>query len=98
MYESSQLEHGFKWSPVKVYKSSFSKLDGDCEWGLRLEVHYRGYDKVEPIPQNVALIVTIEDPDRNQPVYNEVVRLLNQRGWASENLDLTTRIRTTSKI
>lgn len=98
LFESSQLEYGFKWSPVKVYKSSFSELDGDCEWGLRLEVHYRGYDRVEPIPQNVALIVTIEDPDRNQPVYNEVVRLLNQRGWASENLDLTTRIRTTSKI
>ena len=93
LFESSQLEYGFKWSPVKVYKRSFSKIDGDNDWGIRLEVHYRGHKGIKALPQNVALIVTIEDPKRLQPVYNEVVQLLNQRGWASENLTLTTRIR-----
>lgn len=92
LFESTQITHGFKWSPVKVYKTSFQRLKGD-EWGLRLEILYRDHAGIKRQPQNVALLVTIADPDRKSPVYNEVVQLLNQRGWVSENLNLSSRIR-----
>ena len=92
LFEFSQVEHGFKWSPVKVYKTSFKRLP-EADWGLRLEVQYRDHAGMEHQPQNVALLVTVADPERKAPVYNEVVQLLNQRGWLSENLNLTTRIR-----
>lgn len=92
LFESTQVTHGFKWSPVKVYKTSFKRLEGD-EWGLRLEILYRDHAGIKRQPQNVALLVTIADPDQEAPVYNEVVQLLNQRGWSSENLNLTSRVR-----
>lgn len=92
LFESTQVTHGFKWSPVKVYKTSFNRLVGD-DWGLRLEILYRDHADIARQSQNVALLVTIADPDRQAPVYNEVVQLLNQRGWSSENLNLTSRIR-----
>ncbi|KKR03548.1 MAG: hypothetical protein UT30_C0026G0008 [Candidatus Uhrbacteria bacterium GW2011_GWF2_39_13] len=92
LFETSQITHGFKWSPVKVYKKSFKRLEGD-EWGLRLEVLYRDHAGIDRRPQNVALLVTIADPERGQPVYNEVIQLLNQRGWSSTNLNLSSRIR-----
>lgn len=92
LFESTQVTHGFKWSPVKVYKTSFNRLEGD-EWGLRLNIMYRDHPDMVRQPQNVALLVTIADPDQEAPVYNEVIQLLNQRGWSSENLNLNSRIR-----
>lgn len=92
LFESSQVEHGFKWSPVKVYKTLFKCLP-EADWGLRVEVQYRDHAGMERQPQNVALLVTIADPDRKAPVYNGVIQLLNQRGWISENLNLNSRIR-----
>ncbi|MFA7231761.1 MAG: S8 family peptidase [Victivallaceae bacterium] len=97
LFEENQIAHGFKWSPVKVYKKSFKRLEGD-EWGLRLEVLYRDHAGTDRHPQNVALLVTIADPERKQPVYNEVVQLLNQRGWSSTNLNLSSRIRQQARM
>ncbi len=38
MYERQLIEHGFKWSPVKVYRKKMQCIRGD-EWRLKVSVH-----------------------------------------------------------
>lgn len=95
LYEKNQIEHGFKWSPVKVFRHSFKKLVPRDFWRISLEMITR-HPTTPPASQKVALIVTIRDPERQQPVYNEVIQMMNRSGWVTQNLQVreSTRIRT----
>lgn len=90
-YEKELVEQGFKWSPVKVYRRSMPKgVSGDI-WRLALMATDRSGAENATIP--VALAVTISDPDKKAPVYNEVVAAMNQLGWISSDVVLRPRSR-----
>lgn len=91
LYEKHLVEHGFKWSPVKVYRRRMSRVEGD-EWRLHIEVHNRA-GAAFTNPQGVALLVTMLDPEHKAPVYDETVRLMAARGWATHDLEVRERLR-----
>jgi hypothetical protein len=90
-YEKYMVEHGFKWSPVKTYRREMKRVAGEY-WRLYVELLDRsGFSSEEP--QTFALLVTILDPDKQQPVYDEVVQFMNREGWITADLEVQERIR-----
>jgi serine protease AprX len=89
LYEEYQLEHGFKWSPLKVYRKRLERTGGD-HWRIFLRMFHRGNNDTGEL-QNVALVVTMQDPQKKADVYNEVVREMNLNGWVTQNLEVRER-------
>lgn len=92
LYEKALVEHGFKWSPVKVYRRKMPRgVKGD-DWRLKVSTQNRsGFG--DKSPQDVVLIITIMDPQRKAQVYNELVQSMNQLGWITKSLDVQNRMR-----
>jgi len=91
LFEKIQLEHGFKWSPVKVYRERFTRTTGE-HWRIQMQLSHRT-ELYELPPQNVALVVSLIDPEEKLPVYNDVIKAMNRSGWVQENLKIDNRIR-----
>jgi hypothetical protein len=92
LFEKNQIEHGFKWSPVKVFRKCFSRIDSRDTWRITLEMSSRKPSS-NPGSQPVALIATIRDPDKQRPVYDEVVQMMNRSGWITQNLQVREGVR-----
>jgi len=92
LYEKHLVEHGFKWSPVKVYRKKFSHTTGEL-WRLHLQMYHRAGCENQN-SQKVALVVTMLDPNKTKPVYNDVVRAMNKTGWITQDLHISDQIRT----
>jgi hypothetical protein len=95
-YEQYLIEHGFKWSPVKVYRRSIPQGIQGNEWRLLIDRLNRA-DYLEEGPQKFALIISMWDRDKGNPIYNEVVRAMVDAGWVTQNLELRTDIRLTPR-
>ncbi|WP_222537023.1 S8 family peptidase [Pedobacter polysacchareus] len=96
-YEKDQIEHGFKWSPVKVYEKAFPKGVGPTtDW--RLEVEYLTRDGVVLPVSGVpfTVILTISDPKKEAPVFNDMRQMLQTIG--AQAVDIQTAARVTSRV
>lgn len=93
LYEKDQIEHSFKWSPVKVYERSFPKGVGpSTDW--RLDVEYLARDGVV-IPRAgvpFTAILTISDPAKEKPVFNDMRQMLQSLGVQAVDIKTATRI------
>lgn len=85
-YESAQIEHGGKWSPVKIHRKSFSRGIASGNWALQAKATLRANEPAlrEPLP--VTIIVTLRSLDGNSHVYSDGVRALNSKNWAHSQL------------
>ncbi len=97
LYESYQVEKLRKWAPVRTYFGSLGERgEAGFKWRLMVRLLTRhGVDASEHFrPQRFALIVTISDPNRTAPVYNDMAVGIRSR-FKVENLALraVTRIR-----
>ena len=91
-YEKDLVEHGFKWSPVKVYRREMPKGVQGKTWRLDLSVQHRsGHVPVDA--ERAALIITISDPLKKAQVYDEMVVQMNNSGWAANDLKVRARLR-----
>ncbi|MGB2822963.1 MAG: S8 family serine peptidase, partial [Phycisphaerae bacterium] len=91
LYERYLVEYGFKWSPVKVYRARLSRTSGQ-RWRIYMRMHYRA-GLSEAAPQNAALVITMFDPKRHKPVYDDVVQAMNRSGWLHQDLRVSERVR-----
>lgn len=91
-YEKDLVEHGFKWSPVKVYRREMSRGVQGKNWRLDLSVQHRS-GAPTAVRQQAVLIVTVADPLKKAPVYNEMVVQMNKLGWAAIDLQVRARLR-----
>ena len=92
MFEKELLEHGFKWSPVKVYRRIIPRGITAEDWRLVIKVSYRsGFTPHQN--QKFALLITIKDPNEEQPVYNDVISNINSLGWATNDLRIRDHVR-----
>jgi hypothetical protein len=75
--EAERIEHGLKWSPVKVYEMNAPRGVGkSSDW--RLVVKYLGRAGQE-MPDNgvpFTAILTIRDPRKSNPVFTEMKQRL----------------------
>jgi len=89
-YEKNLIEHGFKWSPIKVYRREMKRVKSD-QWRLLVKLLNRKNFFSEK-PQKIALIITLLDPEKRQPVYDEIMRWMNREGWITTDLRIKDRI------
>lgn len=92
-FEKDQIEHSFKWSPVKVYEKSFPRGVGPTtDWSL--DVEYLARDGAT-IPQGgvpFTAILTISDPEREKPVFNDMRQMLQSLGVQAVDIKTAARI------
>jgi hypothetical protein len=107
MFETFQVQKLRKWAPVRTYHTLIPKGVTGKRWKLMVNlltrhdidksVNESGENIAPSILQPFALILTIADPQRKVPVYDEMARILRTR-FKSKNLQLrsTTQIRARS--
>lgn len=92
--EKTLVQHGFKWSPTKVYRRKIPNGVTGNTWRLNVEmVNRSGFEAPDEHVQKIALVVTMIGPKDDSPVYDEVVTLMNRNGWSIENLQVEQRYR-----
>jgi len=85
-FEEAQVEHGGKWSPVKIYRRRFSKGVAGQMWGLQATILRRAFEPPLAQPLRVVIAVTLRSLDGNPNVYEEGRRLLAAENWISQDL------------
>ena len=99
LYESFQVEKLRKWAPVRTYHGMLPENgERGSRWRLKLQLLSRhGIDTPEmQRPQPFALIVTISDPKKSAPVYDEMAVKIRSR-FQVKNLSLRTTARIRSR-
>lgn len=91
-YEKDLVQYGFKWSPVKVYRRDIPKGIQGRHWRLDISLENR-HGHVSTGAQRAALVITIADPAKRAPVYDEMVVQMNNLGWAATDLQVRPRLR-----
>jgi hypothetical protein len=95
--ERSLIEHGLKWWPTKKYEANFTRGVGtSTEWRLEVEsiVRAEATFPAEGIP--FSLILSIEDPENNAPIFQEVSRQFISNRVQMQDIRIGTRVRVTS--
>ena len=96
LHEKFQVAHMRKWAPVRTYFGCMGPTGQKASrWRLRLQLLARhASNRKDPIKaQPFAIIITIADPDKQAPVYNDMAIQLRSR-FESQNVALraTTRV------
>lgn len=86
--EEAQVEHGGKWSPVKVYRRRFPKGVAGDTWGLQATILRRAIEHHLAQPLRVVIAITLRALDDNPNVYGEGRTLLAASNWISQDLSL----------
>lgn len=96
LYESYQIEKLRKWAPVRTYFGDLGKNgERGNRWRLKLQLltrHETDEDKSQFRPQPFSLIITISDPERRAPVYDEMAQIIRNR-FQVENLTVRSSTR-----
>ena len=91
-YEKDLVANGFKWSAVKVYRCKMVRGISGQRWRLDMSVHHRT-GHFPSASQSAVLVITVADPNKAAPVYNEMVVQMNSMGWATQDLQIRPRLR-----
>lgn len=80
-YENAQIEHGGKWSPVKIHRKKFARGIASGNWAIQAKATLRANEPPlrEPLP--VTIIVTLRSFEGNTHIYSDGVRALNSNNW-----------------
>ena len=86
LYEDLQVAQRRKWAPVRTYFGDLNpKGERGQSWRLKLRLLTRhGIEAQEAFkPQPFALLITISDPDKKAPVYDEMAQIVRTRFQAN---------------
>jgi hypothetical protein len=93
LYESFQVSRLRKWAPVRTYYTLLPTGVRGKRWRLKVRLLCRhGVETALAASQRFALILTIGDPERHAPVYDEMARSLRTR-FQTQNLTLRPTVR-----
>ena len=92
LYEHELVKNGDKWSPVKVYHARFPQGVDIDTWKLRLTVLGRDGYTAPDVSIPFSVVLTMRDLDGEQPVYNEMARLMDEYNWEVSDLVVDQRI------
>lgn len=88
LYESYQVERLRKWAPVRTYYGDLGdKGERGERWRLKVQLLTRhGVEDGEALKsQPFSLILTIMDPEKRAPVYDEMAQVIRNR-FQADNL------------
>lgn len=93
LYEKAMVDHGFKWSPVKVYHGRFKRGKAGSNFRLKLELLRRAGEAARLDAQRATVVLTFRGIDPNQPVYADGIRALRQANWTTQTIANQTLLR-----
>jgi hypothetical protein len=70
--EAERIEHGLKWSPVKIYETSRRGVGKSSNWRLVVNYIARNGQQMPDDGVPFTAILTICDPGASTPVFNEM--------------------------
>ena len=93
LFESFQVQALRKWAPVRSYHKLIPNGVQGKRWRLYVELLCRhGVEQTTVSKQPIALLLTIADPAKRAPVYDEMVRSLRTR-FQTQNLAVRPSLR-----
>lgn len=98
LFEEVQIKELRKWAPVRTYHGDLTKGERGARWRLmvRLLTRHGAGDREALQSQPFALIVTIADPTRRVPVYDEMAQLIRTQ-YKAQNLTVRASARIRSQ-
>ncbi|WP_449302236.1 S8 family peptidase [Pseudoxanthomonas mexicana] len=95
-YEKAQVEHGGKWSPVKVARKTFPLGVGGLRWALQANLLLRALEPPLSEPLTVHIFLTLRAVDPSQvegtSVYEAGVQALQTMNWITSTLPISVPI------
>lgn len=89
-YESAQIEHGSKWSPVKVLRRVIPQGVTGTHWALRANLLLRSLEPPPAGPLRATIVVTLRAIEEDQmsgiSIHEAGLVALQQRNWVSQSL------------
>jgi hypothetical protein len=92
-FESAQIEHGGKWSPVKTHRQVFPGGISVDQWCLQIDAFLRSDESALSEPLQVPVMVTIRALDGNPNVYADGHRALSTLNWAEVPITARVQVR-----
>ncbi|WP_448103510.1 S8 family peptidase [Pedobacter panaciterrae] len=96
LYEKDQIEHSFKWSPIKVHEKHFSGVGPSTNWNLDIEHLARDGESLPLAGVPFTALLTISDLKNNAPVFNDMRQTLQSMGV--QIVDIKTAARVTPRV
>lgn len=92
--EAERIEHGLKWSPIKVHARNMRGVGKSSNWRLFVSYLTRAAEDMpeEGIP--FTAILTISDPNGEKPIFNEMRQVLMAGGVIVEDIRIASRVAT----
>lgn len=91
--EAERIEHDLKWSPVKVHAKTFPQGVGvSSNWRLFVDYLTRAGETMPAEGVPFTAIVTISDPQGEQPVFNDMRQNLQALGTQIADIRTAARI------
>lgn len=87
-YEKAQIEHGGKWSPVKLHRATFPNGIAGGPWALQAQCSLRALEPPLAAPIQVSIVVTLRALDADTRVRADGVRALRAVNWVSQSLPI----------
>ncbi|MBW5416334.1 S8 family anti-phage peptidase IteS [Pseudomonas sp. MAG002Y] len=84
--EKAQIEHGGKWSPVKIHRARFPKGVSGENWALQAQCSLRTFEPRLEESLSVTIAVTLRALDGNSAVHSSGLRALMNTNWVSQQL------------
>jgi len=93
LFERDLIEHAFKWSPIKASEKTFSGVGPTANWRLDIEYLCRAGESMPLDGVPFTAILTLSDPSRKAPVFNEMRRILQLQGVNLVDIRTAARVR-----
>ncbi|MCX7889708.1 MAG: hypothetical protein N2422_08280 [Rhodobacteraceae bacterium] len=95
--EAELIEHGLKWSPVKVFAKTMPRgVGASSNWRLAVNYLTRAGEEMPDDRVPFTAILTIADPEGAQPVFNDLRQTLMALGV--QIADIRTAARITARV
>ncbi|MGJ3261937.1 MAG: S8 family peptidase [Salinarimonas sp.] len=92
--EAERIEHGFKWSPSKMFTRTLRGVGKSSNWRMFVGYTTRAGEIMPDNGVPFTAILTISDPDGAAPVFNEMRALLARSGVRIEDIQTAARVAT----
>lgn len=93
--EAERIEHGLKWSPVKQFARRMPLGIGkSSNWRMFVSYLTRAGERVPDEGVPFTALLTISDPNREAPVFNDMRALLARTGVRIEDIRTAARVAT----
>jgi len=94
--EAERIQHGLKWSPVKVWSRTTKGIGKSSNWRLVVEYLTRSDETMPPEGVPFTAVLTIEDLTGDKPIFNEMRQSLQALGVQVS--DIRTAARVTARV